>query len=112
MKLSTQKLINRADLAQVTDLNALRQLVIAQGDQLAKQIELLEQRDQTIQLRDRLIERGAEVHNSEYQNPKNKKAGSFFAYRPFWSFLLAEVVEARAIKRTCKPLNLNDNHRS
>lgn len=56
MKLSSQKLINRADLAQMTDLNALRQLALAQGDQLAKQMEVLAQRDQTIQLRDRLID--------------------------------------------------------
>lgn len=48
MKFSAQKPINRSDLAQMTDLNALRALVIAQGDQLAKRDELLVQRDHLI----------------------------------------------------------------
>lgn len=51
------------DLAQMTDLKGLRQLVMTQRDQLSKRDEvlaqrdhLLQQRDQTIQLRDRLID--------------------------------------------------------
>ena len=50
MKLSAQKQIDGADLAQMTDLNALRQLVIAQRDQLAKRDKVLAQRDQLIDI--------------------------------------------------------------
>jgi len=56
MKLSAKKPINRSDLAQMTDLNALRALVIAQRDQLAKRDQVLAQRNQTIQQRDQLID--------------------------------------------------------
>ena len=44
------------DLAQMTDLKGLRQLVMAQRDQLSKRDEVLAQRDHLIQQRDHLIQ--------------------------------------------------------
>jgi transposase len=45
-----------SDVAHMTDLEGLRQLVVAQRDQLTKGDEILAQRDQTIQRRDQLID--------------------------------------------------------